>query len=271
MSLSLRENILVFIGKLLFSTYKKIPRYLFELEMLRKKGVKFSKVKQYVKTNVLVNNKIFDIFLRKKSSDFAVFNQVLIAQEYRPIIEVIKDNKEINQIHNIVDLGANIGLTALYFRAYFENSEILSVEPDFYNYEMLLKNTTGLGIKHLCGGIWNKDTERLKLKSDFGDKRNWSYYLEENDTGNIKGYKISTILSVFNIKQIDLLKIDIEGNERYLFATDEDYSFLKDVRYLCIELHDFRLKKKVYEILDTFNFLCFEANETLFAFKKNIH
>ena len=53
----------------------------------------------------------------------------------------------------------------------------------------------------------------------------------------IKGLKITSTIEDNSILNIDILKFDIEGSERYLFDSNFD-EWLPKVRILIIEFHD---------------------------------
>jgi FkbM family methyltransferase len=85
-------------------------------------------------------------------------------------------------------------------------------------------------------GLWNKDT-KLRVY----DKYNVGYsglVAEEVPNGDINAISINTILNKYNINQIDILKIDIEGSEKEVFS--ENIDWLERVKVIIIELHDFR-------------------------------
>ena len=65
-----------------------------------------------------------------------------------------------------------------------------------------------------------------------------------------------------NLKSITLLKIDIEGAERFIFDDNVDLSFLSITKVIAIEIHDeFQIREKIYSILKKNNFHLFESGE----------
>ena len=69
---------------------------------------------------------------------------------------------------------------------------------------------------------------------------------------------------------IDILKIDIEGGERFLFDDRKSFSFLDKTRILVIEIHDeFNIRPRIYRILKDKNFMLLENGELSIAFNKN--
>jgi FkbM family methyltransferase len=80
-----------------------------------------------------------------------VFAQVLANREYRCL-----DQSEISGL--VIDCGANIGLSTLYFLTRFPNAHLIAIEPDPDNFKMLAGNTAGFsGRKTLLqAAVWNR-------------------------------------------------------------------------------------------------------------------
>ena len=169
----------------------------------------------------------------------------------------------------ILDCGANVGYAAVYFKNEFPNARIISIEPEKFNFELLLKNTKEYSdMTCLMGGIWNKSTH-LTIK-DVG-LGNWGFMIEEsiNPTeDSIKAYTIENLMKQFCIDQIDILKIDIEGSEKELFESGYEY-WLPKTKVLIIELHD-RMRngcsKSLFSALSNYNFSTTHKGENIYVF-----
>ena len=73
------------------------------------------------------------------------------------------------------------------------------------------------------------------------------------------------LMKKFNISQIDVLKIDIEGSEKELFESDYE-EWLPNTRMLIIELHDgFRkgASKSFFNAISKYNFHMMKNDENL--------
>lgn len=65
---------------------------------------------------------------------------------------------------------------------------------------------------------------------------------------------------------VDVLKIDIEGAERFVFESLETIMFLKFVKILIIEIHDeFNIRYFIYDQLRDNGFLIYNFGETTLA------
>ena len=72
--------------------------------------------------------------LRGKSSDFRVFDEIFLKEQYNS--HLLPKNPKV-----ILDAGANIGLSSVYFANRFPNAQVFALEPENSNYELLSVNT----------------------------------------------------------------------------------------------------------------------------------
>jgi FkbM family methyltransferase len=133
----------------------------------------------------------------------------------------------------IFDLGANNGMSALFFHKKYPDATIYALEPDAGNFAALQLNTAGInqiiGIKK---AIWKSDGF---VNLDSGDS--WAVKVDMTaGTNSAESITMDSLISGYQIGQIDLLKIDIETAEKELFEAST--RFLNITRNLLIELHD---------------------------------
>jgi FkbM family methyltransferase len=137
----------------------------------------------------------------------------------------------------IVDGGANIGCSAVYFANKFPGALVFAVEPEDSNYEMLIRNTSPYSnIRTIKAAIWNKKTF-LKICNPEGKK--WSFRVKEckkDSVGSVETISIDDLLKKFPGRGIDILKLDIEGAEKQVFQ--DNPVWLQKVDALMIELHE---------------------------------
>ncbi|PQV47280.1 FkbM family methyltransferase [Jejuia pallidilutea] len=210
--------------------------------------------------------------LRKRpSSDISVFGQIFEEEEYRAVIECYIQSFKAEPV-TIIDAGANIGLTALYFHRKLKTLKILCVEPDDDNFEVLKYNIENNAVNATLhkAGLWNKNTN-LTIVNDFRDKKEWSVRVKESLVGGLKAITVNSLLKEKNWEYIDILKVDIEGAEKEVFTTNEaDISFLKKTKCIAIEIHDeFNCREDINKILKANNFNCFKTGELTIGINKN--
>lgn len=124
----------------------------------------------------------------------------------------------------ILDCGAHIGLSVLYFKHCFPDCQIVAYEPDKTNYTLLCKNVSAFGHKNVDirnEAVWVNNTELL-----FSGEGNMSSKINTNAITQQTDVKVNAIrLKEMINRKINFLKLDIEGAE---------YEVLKDI---ATELH----------------------------------
>ncbi len=182
-----------------------------------------------------INNRKYEFYykLSKKKQDSKYFQKIITGGVYR----------KINLNHNIdiiLDIGANIGATSIFFALNYPNSTIFSFEPVSETYDILLKNTK------LFNNIFCKkyavtnntgeqqiyiDQERLGRSSLIEKHRNMDIsYSEKTKTINLNNF-----IDENNISKIDILKIDCEGSEVEILDSIKNY--LSKISLIYIEIH----------------------------------
>jgi FkbM family methyltransferase len=189
-----------------------------------------SKLKRDKLSNIRVHNAKSPITLSNFNTDVTTLFQIFFAGEY----DVVTNNK----ISFIIDCGANIGLSAVYFASKYPGARIIAVEPDKTNFHYLQLNTKQYkNVTCLNNAIWPRHARMNIVETGTG---NWGLQTKETNEQNdniIESITIEEILHNFQANEIDLLKIDIEGAEKDLFSFN--YSeWLKKTKIVAIELHD---------------------------------
>jgi FkbM family methyltransferase len=241
---NIKEAIILLWALFIDSLHCKIPKQVFIIkntyEFLRLRRAEFSRKKDEVTIN-------FDSSyykLRLTGSDFEVFNQIILQEELKTVLACAQEIK--NDVLQIVDCGANIGLSSLIFKQNFPNAKILSIEPEPSNYIQLCKNIEINNLSNVTpiqAGVWYKETV-LTPDLSFRDKSNWSFALKEANEYAADGIKVNSLsnfVSVAGWKHVDLLKIDIEGSEFDIFRNLSTWQhILETVKVISIEVHEER-------------------------------
>ena len=207
---------------------------------------------------------------RYPSSDLGILFQVLGKKEYQPVIDILKKKRNSTAEIRIIDAGANVGYATLFFKAHFPNAKILSIEIDADNFLQVQRNFDLNNFTSLIPvrkALW-KRRANLEIKRDFRDKTECSYYVEEVDSHtNLEGYSLHDFMKDQGWDFIDVLKIDIEGSERYLFESDElADSLLSKTKILAIEIHDeFNIRPAIYKHLTRNGFRHFAHGDLTIA------
>lgn len=197
-----------------------------ELEQIR-----INNLPRYTETQISVLSKkicIVDIasfqFIKKE-----IFDQ-----------EIYKFNCN-NEEPYIIDCGANIGLSIIYFKQLFPNAEILGFEPDEKVFNVLQHNVEVFNLQNvelIKKACWNEETI-LQFYSEGADG---GRIARDSDTQNIVEVETTRLTNYVN-KRVDFLKIDIEGAESEVL--NDIKSLLHNVERIFVEFHSFVGKEQM--------------------------
>lgn len=202
--------------------------------------------------------------VRLGSKDIDIFNQIFIRKDYRLNLPF--------EPHFIIDCGANVGYSAVFFSNAYPEAKIVAVEPEEKNFEILSENVKSYSnVVPLRSGIWNKEAYLKVVDPGVG---NWGFQIIEvdpEDKPNVPAFTIHKIMEIHNMKEIDILKIDIEGSEKEVFSEGYE-SWLPKTKVLIIELHD-DLKAGTssvfFNAIGKFNFKYRKDEENFICFNQN--
>lgn len=209
-------------------------------------------------------------------SDLFVFDQVFIDQEYLSVSSLFL-NKSLkpNSDFKIIDAGANVGYTSLFLKNHFPNSTIISIEPDENNFKQLKRNVSLNRLENsvipLKKALLGESGINLLTQKDFRDGKDWAITVEKTEANsNLQSISIADLMEKNEIKILDILKIDIEGAERFLFTDENDLSYLKNVKTIIIEIHDeFNCREVIYQSLAKNDFMLIDLGESTLGINKN--
>lgn len=262
---SLPQLFLLFAGKF-FSAFRN-KRFLLLQEMENKlqmlgniSGI--CNKQNDVRTKVQISQKQFEFTLRLQGSDILVFNQVIRNEEYGFLLALYQQRFGVKPA-NIVDAGANIGLTTIYFKAQCPDARIVAIEPDEDNISMASTNFKMNGLENIeliHAALWpSKNT--LSLMKDFRDRQDWSFRVEPSSDGKVKAITPREVLMRF-LHGVDIFKMDIEGSERFLLREDADREWVKAIKILAVEIHDeFDVRKEIINLLQESDFRVYHHGE----------
>lgn len=169
------------------------------------------------------------------SSDLDVFKQIFEFEEYSGL-------RSLKSPRCILDLGANVGYSSAYFLSCYPAATVIAVEPDPRNIEFCRRNLAPYGDRAvvLFGAVWSKRCKLMLSEETGADDREWATQVREamagDREGTVEGWDIPSLMAMAGVKEIDLLKVDIERSEIELFNASSSV-WLPAVKNICIELH----------------------------------
>lgn len=177
---------------------------------------------------------------RPGSSDpWAIYNHLMKPRErdeYAPPRGFARD-----EVAAVLDIGANVGITALYFSQVFRNAQIYAFEPAPDNYAILERNIANCArIRGFNFALGAADATLELFASDnpanFGG---YSLHPAGSDTSkktSIAVRNVAAVLAELGLGRVDVIKVDTEGAE-YDILTAVPPEVLERVRLVVGELH----------------------------------
>ena len=216
-----------------------------------------------------------DIFLRAGESDMAALRQVFKDKDYvipAPAESIGRLTSAYEKIIKagrtplIIDAGANIGAASIFFRSFYPEAIIVAVEPDPGNILVLKKNSDrGKKFTVLEAAIGSEAGYVSVIQQGLG----WATQTVRSEEG-VKLTTIKEIISTFHDCDLFLVKVDIEGFEKDLFAYSTEWLALTSA--VIIELHDWMLPGQgtslsFQKAIAQYDFEMFFKGENLFYIK----
>lgn len=146
----------------------------------------------------------------------------------------------------ILDCGANIGLSVLFFAKNYPDHTIIAFEPDDAIFDVLSRNVQTYGLKNVQlhkKAVWNKE-EVLEFYTDNGMGARVGYSYENQEPKKVQSVRLKDFLG----DRVDFLKIDIEGAEYAVLTDCKDV--LKNANKIFFEYHGHHSdQQKLHELL----------------------
>lgn len=167
--------------------------------------------------------------MRRLETDYKVFEDVFINETYKV------NTKSKPKL--VIDAGANVGYSSVYFANRYPSARIIAIEPESDNYRLLKRN---VGPYHQVStvqtALWDRVIPFHVTNQNSGA---WAFQVEEAkvaDPGLTTTTTLNRLIAASREQFIDILKIDIEGAERHVFHSNLEW--LDYVGTIVIELHD---------------------------------
>lgn len=202
--------------------------------------------------NIQINGSNLVFKIRENSTgDHGVVHQIFQSLDYD--ISHWAQGQKLLQYHQtqsavrqslIIDAGANIGASVVYFKNTYPNAYVFAIEPEINNWQLLEINSASYGDKtNFYGAISNVDGTLSLIDPGLSD---WGFRTQQDGATHakqilVKSISPQTILSDPKYAEMTplIFKIDIEGAEEQLF--DGDTSWMSKFALIVIELHDWML------------------------------
>ena len=186
------------------------------------------------------------LYARSNSSDMWLISEIIVGRktengwigDYDCVLKELERMKDRDDIV-VLDAGANIGLFSRLILDTFPNARIIAVEADKNNYDILVRNLEQYGNRVNCiqKGIWYRSCNLKIMDPDADD---WGKRVEETSDiseNTIAAVTIEDIIEKNDLGSIDVVKMDIEGSEYYVFKQGA-MKWLDGCEVFVVETHD---------------------------------
>ncbi len=138
----------------------------------------------------------------------------------------------------IIDAGANIGASAVYFALQYPSARLIAIEPEKANADLLRRNCAGLDVIVQEAALGADGGIAYLTDPGEGD---WGFRVEPTGTLPVRVITVPQILASEAMASCFpfICKIDIEGGESGLFSRNVDW--VDSFALIIIELHDWLL------------------------------
>jgi len=219
------------------------------------------------------------VWLRATSSDIRVFDQIFVHREYAidamPHTAALRSRLAAAIASGrppvILDCGANIGLSALWFAWTFPQASIYAIEPHPANFDLLQRNVAKVpNIVPVQGAVWGR-SRRVMIVDPEAEA--WAFQIRETsgstDTEGIPAFTIDDLLARAGSDAPLIAKIDVEGAEAEIFSNGT--TWLDKAQLVIIELHDWMMpwvgtSRSFLRAISQYPFDCVIRGESLFCF-----
>ncbi|WP_027379451.1 FkbM family methyltransferase [Chryseobacterium daeguense] len=204
------------------------------------------------------NSRKFDLYLRTFKGDIDIFYEIFWKKTYDQHLSFIRQKPK-----NIVDLGAHIGMTSIYLSMKYPESKIIAVEASPENFLILKENTKSFkNIECIHAAVYFEDG----MVNFGGEELSYNQKISEKGT-SIRAISMDSLMKEYQLNEINLLKIDIEGGEEELLSKNN--LWLGKIENIIIEIHQNYTEEDLKKELKPFGFeIGVNKNSVLFAGKK---
>jgi FkbM family methyltransferase len=187
-------------------------------------------------------------FIHLLGHSFAFHNARSFYDIYQEIVvNKIYEFKALTNTPYIIDCGANMGLSSLFFANNYPDSTIVAFEPDEQIFEVLLKNVIAYKLQNITAikkAVWDSETT-LEFYADNGLAGSVENVCRKQKPALVETVRLKNYLD----RKVDLLKMDIEGAEYGVLMDCKDE--LKKVENIFIEYHSYiRKEQQLGDILE---------------------
>jgi FkbM family methyltransferase len=178
----------------------------------------------------------FPVRVRPGTADLYLARDVFFKRHHLPPVQL-----DLASVRVVWDLGANIGFTMRHLAALCPQARVVGVELDEDNAELCAANILPLEERCLVlhAAVWTADGEVLYDRAEADEQ---GFHIAEDPYPRktprsvmAPAISLNTLLARSAADQIDYVKMDIEGAERFVLKDATDWA--SAVRSIKVEVH----------------------------------
>lgn len=220
------------------------------------------------------------VHLRTSVGDRATFWQCIVDNQYdfrcfpqaTRLLESYEALVKSGQQPLIIDCGANIGLSAIWFANLFSQARIIAVEPDAANFDLLRRNTAPYGarITPVHAAVWHEPTHVSITNPDAGAAAFRVAPVGSAAVDAIATLTIPELTAMAGAATAFIVKIDIEGAQQALFSANTEW--VGTTQLITLELDDWQLpwagtSRTFFAAVSRYPFDYLLGGESIFCFR----
>jgi FkbM family methyltransferase len=174
----------------------------------------------------------YPIRLRPYNGDWFIFLNTMFGCRYARVAELV------NPVRTVVDLGCHVGSSTLSLALLAPHAQFFCLEANPDNVTLLTHNLAGLGSRaRILSGALGEKPGTVTF-SDDGFSWGGSVDAHGLHTYEVPAYTISQVIEKAGFPVVDVLKVHVEGAERYILQ-ESHCAALARVRLMVIaEFHN---------------------------------
>jgi FkbM family methyltransferase len=201
----------------------------------------------------------WDINFRGQTRRFTLFDTPLGKAVCRLVFDgkCYPPVKFSGDVKTIVDVGANVGASAVYFSIHHPKARLLAFEPTAAAYALLASNTSDLQqVKTFPFGLFDRDRQATLHHGSHDSVQN-SIGQSDQQTQGTETIQLRETAAVFRelkLDTIDILKLDTEGCEVPILLSM--YRWIPKTGVIYVEFHSESDRLEIDRLLTPTHFLC---------------
>jgi len=191
------------------------------------------------------------VFLRPRTTDILVLWSVFGRKECSIASSITPSF--------IIDGGAYVGYTSIFFATQFPGAQIIAIEPDAENYKLLKDNTSNYSNITAINAALSSKEGRAEICN--AGAAHWARKFKRFDAANlnlkehcIQAITVDSIIDKAEANDQIVVKLDIEGAEDEVMLSSGDGGWMGKVAEVCVEIHKPQSRTEIAQYMKKLGF-----------------